>query len=276
MQECEMPLAVKFFEKAVERDANCVEALDLMGECLIAMGDLARSHQILSKSVELNPNDNYKKYTQLAQLSEGTESLNLYHKALQLLNTIQSDTNELQSSIYSSIAELYMTDLCDEQDAESACETSLSKALSLDPRNPDALASLANLRMIQGNIVDATVAIDRIVNIINEAEEDESQYIDFGIRLSIAKMLIELSRWEEASAVLEGLLHEDDSVLELWYLSGIAYAEFEPSTALAYFQRTLLMLEKENEPDTAELRKSVEQAIQSMSSNPPDMDIESR
>jgi hypothetical protein len=39
-------------------------------------------------------------------------------------------------------------------------------------------------------------------------------------RVAAAKILIELELWDEASEVLDGLVEEDDSVVEAWYLLG--------------------------------------------------------
>jgi len=43
------------------------------------------------------------------------------------------------ASAYASIAELYMTDLCDEAGAEQNCEGSLQEGLKVDPTNIDSL-----------------------------------------------------------------------------------------------------------------------------------------
>lgn len=82
-------------------------------------------------------------------------------------------------SAHCSIAELYLTDLCDEPDAENNCEKELESALNLDkissefyltesknntqnndenkldPPPPDALQTMANLRMSQSRPKDA-------------------------------------------------------------------------------------------------------------------------
>jgi len=43
------------------------------------------------------------------------------------------------ASAYASVAELYMTDLCDEPNAETNCEQALQEALQIDNGNIDAL-----------------------------------------------------------------------------------------------------------------------------------------
>lgn len=62
---------------------------------------------------------------------------------------------------YCSIAELYLTDLCYEADAESQCEAALESALFIDnPRfSPDALQAMANLRLSQNRGREAITLI---------------------------------------------------------------------------------------------------------------------
>lgn len=42
------------------------------------------------------------------------------------------------STAYCSVAELFMTDLCDEEEAEEECRRSITKAIEADPTNPEA------------------------------------------------------------------------------------------------------------------------------------------
>jgi tetratricopeptide (TPR) repeat protein len=80
---------------------------------------------------------------------------------------------------YCSIAELYLTDLCDEPDAESSCEAVLISALAIDdassrdghcaaensgdihmgPPSPDALQTMANFRLSQSRVPEALECI---------------------------------------------------------------------------------------------------------------------
>ncbi len=79
---------------------------------------------------------------------------------------------------FCSVAELYLTDLCDKPDAESLCEAALNSALTLDeasssdisfeseigdgsnaPPPPDALQTIANFRLSQCRVPDAAVCI---------------------------------------------------------------------------------------------------------------------
>ena len=67
----------------------------------------------------MQPSVGHNKYLQLAQLLEGKESLAMYESALSLIPTADS---VLISFIFCSMAEIYLTDLCFEDNAEVECE----------------------------------------------------------------------------------------------------------------------------------------------------------
>ena len=70
------------------------------------------------------------------------------------------------ASAYASVAELFMTDLCDEPNAEKNCEMALHEALKIDGTNIDALQSLANLRMIRDKDAEAKQHLSKVYEII--------------------------------------------------------------------------------------------------------------
>lgn len=47
-------------------------------------------------------------------------------------------------------------------------------------------------------------------------------------RLSTSRMLIELEEWEKSVQVLDGLIEEDDEIVDTWYLLGkyVLYIDF--------------------------------------------------
>jgi tetratricopeptide (TPR) repeat protein len=112
-------------------------------------------------------------YLYLGQLTSCTDALNAFQSAIGdlkncilLLDSVHQDSGMEQDhhvenalvetkrqlcGAYCSVAELYLTDLCYEPNAESACEEALELALQLDdPKSPpDALQAMANLRLSQ-------------------------------------------------------------------------------------------------------------------------------
>ncbi|GMH73386.1 hypothetical protein TL16_g06173 [Triparma laevis f. inornata] len=84
--------------------------------------------------------------------SEASRSLNLPHFLITL--TSNSFTG------YSNIAELWMTDLCMEPEAESSCEAAVLKACENDENKwPDGSQALSSLRLSQRRGGDASEAI---------------------------------------------------------------------------------------------------------------------
>lgn len=92
-------------------------------------------HQVLARSILLGPEEGPDKYLYMAQLHEGREALGHYEKGLDLLRKQLADgggaggPKEAEAALrqracmaYCSVAELFMTDLCFEEDAEARCQ----------------------------------------------------------------------------------------------------------------------------------------------------------
>jgi hypothetical protein len=110
--------------------------------------------------------------------------------------------------------ELYMTDLCDEPDAEARCESALTRALAIDESSAEAWLGCARLRSVQERRDDAVAALSRV------AALDES--LPLAARMAAARLALELEAWREGAQLLDGVLEEDDEVYEAWFLLGEA------------------------------------------------------
>ncbi len=61
-----------------------------------------------------------------------------------------------------SVAELYMTDLCYDEGAESLCERSIEAALRVEATSLDAQQTLASLRLSQDRQLDASAIMTQV------------------------------------------------------------------------------------------------------------------
>lgn len=105
------------------------------------------------------PNQGHTKYFSLAQLFSGQESLDIYKQGILILEDVLSQipsedeqTKEFRkelSSAYCAVAELYMTDLCDNAEAEEQSLNSVEKAVQVDAQNPEAWQTKARLHLIK-------------------------------------------------------------------------------------------------------------------------------
>merc|ERR1719491_1092557 len=148
----------------------------------------------------------------LGQLSNGNEALGYFNKAILNLSAcvgilearevkssseaagvgeIGSDTT-IENSLMGarrqlctaqcSVAELYLTDLCDEVDAESKCESYLKTALQLgdNESTPDATQAMANLRLCQSRGVEAIPYILEVYGRMKEAVSAMTDLVGLG------------------------------------------------------------------------------------------------
>lgn len=191
------------------------------------------------------------------------------------------ETKRQLCAAYCSIAELYLTDLCEEPDAEKSCEAALKAAVEIDesaeiknnnfeseigPSPPDALQTMANLRLSQSRVPEAVdcimkaydrmrvgcEAMSSLVGLsidskeeIQEAKARELLEVDaastlpeYSFRLQTAKIMLECSSLVDASIkercsesaiqVLGSLMAENDEVIEVWYLLGCAFMSCTP------------------------------------------------
>jgi len=105
-------------------------------------------------------------------------------------------------------------------DAESRCENYVTEALLACPDSPEALQTLASIRISQIRLDDASAALSRSHNIWKDLDAGDPQLPPYPLRLTFTRLLIECEMYEEAMEVLENLQEEDDQVVDLWYLGG--------------------------------------------------------
>lgn len=179
----------------------------------------------------------------------GHEAVQIYRKGIQVLdadferhttalNATQAALVKRQSaSALASIAELYMTvPLCDEINAEQTCEQSLQEALIRDGTNLDALQCLANLRILRDRDNEAKDLLRRVVDqtlllqdehkkqttvselVKGKKQKDLQEMPSVQFRMQTSRQLVEMQMDKQALKILEGVISEDDEVVEAWYL----------------------------------------------------------
>lgn len=107
-----------------------------------------------------------------------------------------------------------------EEDAEARCEALITEALLVTPEAPEVLQTLASIRISQLRIEDAQSALTRSMSFWKDLAPEDSRIPDFALRISLARLLMEVTMEFEALEVLERLILEDDQSVEAWYLGG--------------------------------------------------------
>eukprot|EP00474_Spongospora_subterranea_P007378 CRZ07836.1 hypothetical protein [Spongospora subterranea] len=269
IDQCHAEGAIKFVERALQIEPDNCRVLDLYADCLIELDRHGEAISVLQKSISISPDDSPFRYMNLGQLLSGTDALQCYGKGIQIMSSRLSSDDLMATRLSSglcSMAELYMTDLCDEPNAEQACDDLLAQAIHVAPSNTDAYRSLANLRLIQQQFDQASDCVSKCLEIIGDRDHDDGESESGGAmsvagRCDLAKICIELDRYSDAADLIDRCLCEDDSDPELFVLAGLCYLkEDDIDSCDDYLNQATQMLSKHpNPPLQAELDAILEE-----------------
>jgi tetratricopeptide (TPR) repeat protein len=280
--------ALQVLQPTDEPTVAALPALNLLGEIYVELGEQGAAQDAFKAAVALDEegvNDGAEKFLWLAQLNDegGAESVRWFNKGIEVLRRevgelegklkrpeVEELLDEKKQKIANAlcgIAEVYMTDLSWEEDAEARCEAAVTEALLVAPNSPSPLQTLASVRISQERAEDARAALTRSMALWKDLDVDDPNVPDFSTRISLSRLLMEAKMEEEAIEVLERLIGENDSSVEAWYLGGWclhllaekqkeAAAEAKTVTALLRASRDWLdnclkvygLLEYEDEP----------------------------
>lgn len=254
LQEGNVQDAATLAEKALEGSAlgsdDALSALNFLGQISLELGDFETARAYLLRAVAIDE-DGVKdesigggpeKFLTLAQLSEegGKDSVGWFEKGAAALKARiqtlegakgkgkQSDEqtillDELRKKLamtLCSVAEVYMTDLSWEDDAEQRCESLTTEATMVAPDFAETWQTLANVRISQSRFDDAKAALNRSLELWKDLPPEDPAVPDFPSRVGLSRLLMEVEMEQEAIEVLERLVGEDDQSVEVWYLGG--------------------------------------------------------
>jgi tetratricopeptide (TPR) repeat protein len=232
---------------------DALPALNLLGEIHIELGEIDAARECFLRAAEIDEDGDIgedsgggaEKFLWLAQLSEegGTESVGWFEKGAaalrrqiqgliessktgvdgnggQILEMLLEGKRRKLAMALCGIVEVYMTDLSWEEDAEQKCEKLVTEATMVAPEVAEPWQTLASVRISQVRMEDARAALRRSLDLWKDLPPEDEMVPDFPTRVSLARLLLEAEMEEEAIEVLERLVSEDDSSVEVWYLGG--------------------------------------------------------
>lgn len=222
-------------------------ALSVAAEVHLALGDASSARSYFERAAKIDPEGalvSADPWLWLAQLCEegGNKSIQYFERGCEVL---RNEIEVLQESIpddgqdgsaildeqraklaaaLCGMAEVYMTDLSWEEDAEQASESYVTEAVAVCPERLSAgcLQTLASVRISQQRFDEAREALKRSLRIWRDIppEVETEARPDFPTRVSLARLLMEVEVEVEALVVLDGLIKEDDESVECLYLCG--------------------------------------------------------
>ena len=187
--------------------------------------------------------DEYTSYVLLAPLlSDPHEAIKFYTQALALQGDDENPTskkpstttNQFQESaltltqIHCAIAELWITDLCNEQDADKMAAEHLARAEAEDPFSAEVPYLQAQLALNKSDRKMALITLEQAISRLHiipkedgEAEEQASMPSP-ELVIQIAKLCIELGSYQQSIPLLEWSLELQEGLPDLHYLLGFA------------------------------------------------------
>lgn len=255
-------LAKQALDVALESDdARACAAYNLLGEINVELGEIDTARACFIQAAKLDEDGALaedlgggpEKFNWLAQLSEegGADSVAWFDKAtvvlraqIQVLSDAAAEARrkgsaygavekELEAKIEDkkrklaetlcAVAEVYMTDLSWDDDAETRCEALITEATMLAPELPDAWQTVANVRVSQSRRDDAVAALERSLTIWTDLEPEDPRVPAFPSRVALTRLLMECDLEKRALEVCERLVEDDDTSVEAWYLGGLAH-----------------------------------------------------
>jgi len=136
------------------------------------------------------------------------------------------DTTKDLSQAYSALGELYMTDLARIPNAVNICREYLSKSVEVDGNNLDAYLQLGNYFLEVDDPETAEAYMNKFVEkytLLSGKEDFQEDYSD-DMLLHAVRTLIDIQGYSNALVILEDMLEDDESDIEVLYL--LAYCNF--------------------------------------------------
>ncbi|KAF8968152.1 hypothetical protein BDZ97DRAFT_1801199 [Flammula alnicola] len=242
--QCDYELALRFIHRILEQDPKNAEAKEMLGVALLETGEIEEAKLTFQALLPPNPDapspSPPSAHLYLAQLSDDDPKLALQHyqAAVNILlaqlkgkvraedEDSKKDETELKTSIVRALVgqvEIWMDpsyDLCFEPEAEKTCEDLLTMALQMDPGNPEALQTLASVRMSQQRPEDAKQCLEQVWSALKDLDLDDPKLPPIPARLALVRLFLELSLYTPALLALHGIMSSDDQEVEAWYLEG--------------------------------------------------------
>jgi len=252
-------LALQFSEKALSLEPRNTCVLETMGNIYAELGNAESAKQHYMKAVALEPKDGHVKYLYLGQLSEGVEAVKFYNEAIDIMKgTVTEDEssgvgNRDISNVYCSLAELFMTDCCMEENAEEECEKACQQALQTDGENPEAYLAMCNLLLVKGNAEEAQNLSLKVYELWesltkNNTDSDDSmvELISYESRMTLMKILIEVDLCDKVPNIGVQLLEENEDDIRIWYYIGLSKSLTKEVDGQRHYLETALFLYEKN------------------------------
>lgn len=266
--------ACEFYEVALQQSPNDINVLEAYAEIMLHyVQDAGRAEQMLRHAINVSPNEGYVKYLNLAQMISGVEAVLCYKKAYSIIKQEMSRTTKRRrrlnyerelATCLCAVAELYLTDLCDEEDAEQNCETAIAEAKRVCDRSIEVHQLEASLRLSQVRNEDALTSLRTAVALTHKLSEEYQP--TYESKVELAKLLMQVDHTEAFQFLLE-VLQLNDTNAYVWFLMGETARlrkRYHDSARLLKHARTIATVSNAGAEALAEIDATIRLLIEEM------------
>lgn len=282
-------MALLFCQKALAMEPNNVKVLECYGNVCAEVGDIEKAKKYFNDAVNIQPNKGHVKYLYLGQLHEGLDAVKFYEKGIELMkHVIQTEENNQEdlkqrtltntdiANVYCSIAEIFMTDCCMEEDAEELCEKYCKLAIEIDSKSLDASVGMCNLLLNQCKMDDAkasTLTAFELWSTFSKETSEEMipEVMSYEARVTLIKLLIEVECYDKVSVIVDQLIEENEDDLRIWYYLGLAKSLLKDTDNPRFYLEKALELFEKTGLERDEMVDHIEELLKDC---PPDDDME--
>lgn len=258
-------VALKFCEKALEMEPNNIKVHECYGNVYAEVGDIENAKKHFNEAVRIEPNVGHVKYLYLGQLTEGRKAVEHYEKGISIMktsieyqqnNTVdqENDKKALNNSdvanVYCSLAEIFMTDCCMDEDAEQLCEKYCKLAVEADEKSLDAAVAMSNLLLNQSKMNEAKISTIKVFDLwstLSKEIDEESipEVLSYEARVTLIKLLIECDCFDKVSLIVDQLIEENEDDIRIWYYLGLSKSLMtDTDNPRFYLEKALELMQK--------------------------------
>ncbi|KAJ9095522.1 hypothetical protein QFC19_007503 [Naganishia cerealis] len=267
IQTAQTEEALAYLTPFLEQFAKDVTFLQVYGEALLENNNLETGFEVLSQACSLDPDalKGTEKFFYVGQIIGGSDGLQYLDVSLRRLEQQIEEVNnnnttsivnaadygskddilaylikKMNQGIFAKI-EIWMTDLCMEEEAETQCDQLINYSLSLDGENPEALSLLSSIRISQQRPEDAKQALvkswdlfnvkkQKLEESANSKADKQEDATDVGLEyveliqplMTVARFAIELELYDLAITVASNIQDINEDALETYYYEALA------------------------------------------------------
>ena len=290
LENFEHEMALKFCEKALKMEPDNMKVHECYGNVYAEIGDIKKAKKHFNEAVRIGPNDGHVKYLYLGQLTEGRKAVEYYEKGISIMkaaiedqknnDNLEKDEKALNNNdiahVYCSLAEIFMTDCCMDEDAEQQSEKYCKLAVETDEKSLDASVAMSNLLLNQSKMDEAKNSTIKAFDLWSSlskdiAEEAIPEVLSYEARVTLIKLLIECDCFDKVSLIVDQLIEENEDDIRIWYYLGLSKSLMEDSDNPRFFLEKALELIEKTGFDNKDMVEHINELLQKC---PPEDDMD--